>query len=723
MPDRYIQVYDSPPPGKSIRLRDVDDQQAISPGNVATAKWSVERSDGTLVRMTTAELLANISTSALVLPTYAVRVEYPMNAPFIFEGALYRAKVQIPDTNTKTVAQLLADDEVEKIADGDGIPRSEIESIAETKAEERYTDEEKDEVAKLPDWGPIIARVGGFDIRDFRGGVPAPPAVNAPAAELDLAQKTIGIGNHGVNWTFELLTRGGIWAEFDNDKFEGALSNRLPGSAVADGDFYYLPNHGASPQHGIWIYISGLTESESEDVNTFLPNHRFLGNFTSQKAAENAITSYDSNITYLAFFPATISGRTGRIVQQLTSFTDVPSPTSKWIPSDEELHDLFNELENQLLNERDRIGNNISTIEDIRNEQRSQDTQIAIAQRSYPVTEFSDWTRDTSTSGTVQSGRYRATNTTLIIHHTDNNGDDQSATFANIFVNSAFAIGLHRFVIKAFESNSTFHTYTGYWEKRRGIDVTADNVAASIGYIDKDVRWGLFSEAGDIVGFEEEVEKHIGENRSLTRFETIEKLGQKGVPTKADFEGDYVLYMRGAHSDLQRATKIDINFSGIEVASDVTWQHDELLVTFAIDSTDADSLNSNLSGAATEVRVQISFYDSSDTFINRVDIDFGIGAAYATRQVLLTWNESRAYADLVLPADYTKYHELFLVAEGSGDTKGDTTIPVSALSANRSNLGGDTFARVNFVLSTRTITRTQTSGNNRLRSFVYAELR
>ena len=281
------------------------------------------------------------------------------------------------------------------------------------------------------------------------------------------------------------------------------------------------------------------------------------------------------------------------------------------------------------MHERDRIGINIGAINDLRNQLRIDENGIATALRTYPVTDLSDWTRVPYVADTIAAEQYSVNANTLLIHHEDDNNEDKSAEIGRIRVNSAIAVGTHRFIITGFEGNTNYHKFTGYWEKVHGIDTTANNAVASIGFIDKDVRWGVFSEASDIVGFEAEVEKHIGENRPTTRFETIEKAGLKGVPTKADFEGDYVLYMRGAHSKLQQATKIDINFQGIEIASDVAWQDDELLVPFSISSAHADSLNTNLSGTDTKVRVQISFREADDTFIDRVDIDFGIGAAYS----------------------------------------------------------------------------------------------
>ena len=172
-----------------------------------------------------------------------------------------------------------------------------------------------------------------------------------------------------------------------------------------------------------------------------------------------------------------------------------------------------------------------------------------------------------------------------------------------------------------------------------------------------------------------------------TRFETIEKDGQKGVPTRGDFAGNYILYMRGAHSKLQRATKIDINFHGIEVAGDVAWQDDELLVPFSINATDADTLAINVSSTATEVRVQITFREADDTFVDRVDIDFGIGASYANYLVLLTWDETRTVTTHTLPENYTAYRHFRAVLR-DGNHENPVSYPITALQdARRDDTG------------------------------------
>ena len=638
---------EAPENENSAEAKNAGDFAPIAEADILDAYFVVSIAAGEGKRLTVREILGKVEAGDLIIPTFAVRTAYAKDEGFTAEGVLYRAKAAIAAASTKSVAQLLSDDEIEAI----GLTLEQTE---------------------------LLARISGIDIRDFRVAIPAPPAHDADTKLLDLAKKTIGIGDHGTNYTFELLVRGGTWAEFVNDKYEGAFASQLPGSALQDGDFYYVPNGGAGPQHGAWFHVSGLTTSETEDVNTFLPNHHFLGNFTSQKAAENAIKDYDARITYLAYFPTTISGETGRIVQRLTTFVDVAAPTTRWVPSDEELHSLFNELETQVLKERDRISANIITIDNIRNQQREDSGRIDKAALRFPIDDFSDWTFDASNSGAIGVGRYRRTETTLTIHHTDNNNEDKSEEFSRILPYHAIVIGTHRFIITEKRTNSDNTEFTGYWEKIGGIDTTANNVAKSIRLILKHCRFGPWTQAADIVGFEKEAEKHIGDNAPLTRFETIEKDGQKGIPTRADFAGNYILYMRGAHAKLQRATKIDINFGGLEIAEGVAWQHNELLAYFSISASRALTLGNNLSNNDTKVEVQITFREADDTFVDRVDIDFGIGPAYATYVVLLAWDETRTAKTHTLPENYTDYRHFRAVLR-DGNNENPVSYPIAAL--------------------------------------------
>ena len=61
MAKRYIKLYATPPPGKSIAVDDLDNRQPIAAGDVPEAKWDVEREDGTVARMTGQQLIDQVA--------------------------------------------------------------------------------------------------------------------------------------------------------------------------------------------------------------------------------------------------------------------------------------------------------------------------------------------------------------------------------------------------------------------------------------------------------------------------------------------------------------------------------------------------------------------------------------------------------------------------------------------------------------------------------------
>ena len=206
-----------------------------------------------------------------------------------------------------------------------------------------------------------------FVIADFRNGVPTPPFSNTP--EAIIAARTIGIGRNGINYTFESTTQthpSATWQDFDNPKWEFEQTQQLPQAALQTGDFYYIPTAGDTPQRGKWYLWDGTKIVVYDDVNTFLPGHHFLGNFTTADAAAGAISAYDSNTTYLAYFPTVVAGRSGREVQQLVSYKAGKIGANRWVPSDEELHHLISQVESKISDEANRITanqNNLATIE------------------------------------------------------------------------------------------------------------------------------------------------------------------------------------------------------------------------------------------------------------------------------------------------------------------------------------------------------------------------
>ena len=183
-----------------------------------------------------------------------------------------------------------------------------------------------------------------FVLKDFRESRPSPPSPTASQAEIDIAKRTIGIGNDGVTWTFELIPASdaaGTWGEFDNDHFEFEQTGLLPIAALETGDFYYIyPTE-------TWISFDGVRQTEVTDISTILPDHIFLGNASNAQSAVHLITNYDSNKTYLAYFDGE--------VQQLQSYTAGTLASTKWIQSTETLHHELARIESEIEVERARI--------------------------------------------------------------------------------------------------------------------------------------------------------------------------------------------------------------------------------------------------------------------------------------------------------------------------------------------------------------------------------
>ena len=387
------------------------------------------------------------NTDIVLIPDYATETLYRQYATFTFEGALYRTKQDIPATNTKTVAQLLSDDEIEQV----GLTLKQTE---------------------------IIARVGGFDIRDFRDGVPTAPTPDADAAVIALAKKTIGIGKGGVTYIFEEIRTEATWIDFENDHWEFEQTEPLPQAALQTGDFYYIPNNGTGHQFGRWYLFDGTKVIEYDNVGTFLPNHLFLGNFSSAEAAVRAITNYDSGITYLAYFPTTVEGRTGREMQQLSMITN-PTPHNEWIASDEELHKLILVVE-------EKISNFAESVIEVNSTQAEQDNKIE-ENRTFYAPPIAIWRRNTG-AGNLEEGDYRADADTILISRVDVDGN-RITGLGDIQVNQALGIGHNRFVITGITAYNTYTEFEGFWVGRRE-DTTGNNVEVTIGHLAKTVNYG-----------------------------------------------------------------------------------------------------------------------------------------------------------------------------------------------------------------------------------------
>ena len=224
-----------------------------------------------------------------------------------------------------------------------------------------------------------------FIIADFRSSFPIPPLPSDTEA-VALANKTIGIGSDGVLWTLKSTAHRdptATWRDFDNTHWEFEQTQPLPRAALETGDFYYIYTVEK------WYLFNGTSVAEYDDVDTFLPDHHFLGNFPTAQAAANAITNYDANTTYLAYFPTVVEGRSGREVQQLTSYTPGFAGVNQWVSSDTNLHHLITHIEAEIQDEGDRITSNRGLIHELeitlRTKLDSDAVDARIAAQSPPV--------------------------------------------------------------------------------------------------------------------------------------------------------------------------------------------------------------------------------------------------------------------------------------------------------------------------------------------------
>ena len=227
----------------------------------------------------------------------------------------------------------------------------------------------------------LLARVGGFDIRDFRGGVPTPP-FKTQTDDFALAKKTIGIGQDGVLWTLKdtpATGSTGTWIDFDNANYEFEQNRRLPVAALNAGDFWYRYDD------DVWEVYDGTsyTVYYDREISTFLPNHIFLGQFANAENAVQSITNYDRTKTYLAYFTVTEDGQVGRQVRQLQSYSAGTGEVISWVSTDEtlnhlsaELHRLIENNVNSIKQSRGLIDGHEKRIQAIDAEQTAQDTAI-----------------------------------------------------------------------------------------------------------------------------------------------------------------------------------------------------------------------------------------------------------------------------------------------------------------------------------------------------------
>ena len=364
---KYILIYPAPPliPADSDAIAeqvlDPDDATAIASGDVTTAKWIVENPDGDAVRMTTGDLIAQIQAGAgtVTVPTFAVRTAYHRLSLFVFDGVLYRVLQEIPANNAGDVSTLLATGQVQALGGSQSDP---------------------------------IA----FRVLNWRGGKPRPPFKSDMAA-FSQGLLTIGIDLDGVLWTLKdtpATDAEGVWIDFDTNEWQFEQNDVLPNSALQTGDYYYRYDD------DVWVLYDGTQQTVyyDRDISAFLPNHIFLGQFSNAEAATQSIVGYDGTKTYLAYFTVTVSGRTGREVRQLQSYTPGATEGISWVSTDETLNHLSDELHkliqanvNSIKVNAGNIGeegvnvrNNARSIMDLETEQDQQDTRIQTNENNIP---------------------------------------------------------------------------------------------------------------------------------------------------------------------------------------------------------------------------------------------------------------------------------------------------------------------------------------------------
>ena len=411
------------------------------------------------------------------ITTFATNTAYPAHSILTADGTLYFTLSAIPDTNTNTIAELIT-----------------AGTLVEVGKETELPDWVSDNDVLIPDTKLKI------HIEDFREGRPAAPHSNAPKAEIDKAYRTIGIGNDGVLWVYELIPAvdaAATWIDFDNEHYEFEQTERLPNSALENGDFYYIYTTEE------WISVSvnqqtnAVTQTVVADISEILPNHVFLGNASSEESATHLIPSgYDTRKTYLAFW--------GREVRQMQSFTPGSLETARWTQSTETLHNEVLRIESQINNLKsgiDALGIQQNTQQgEITQHERDISDNRKAAQR-FPVTPLGNWRRDTGT-GTLTAGDYQANEDTILIHKTDADGTDQETALSTIHINHAINIHNKFFIITAITGYATYSEFSGYWTKH-GEDATENNAKVAIRHVPKNSRFGQWVRADDIVGLEQ----------------------------------------------------------------------------------------------------------------------------------------------------------------------------------------------------------------------------
>ena len=466
-----------------------------------------------------------------------------------------------------------------------------------------------------------------LDVRDSRPDISG-VRVGSDAAALWL--KTVGLGNDGILYEVKEVVKNPAhraeaqWDAYNNANFDGVFTAPPPSERWRDGHFFYN-----SSNHTWYRFrLNSLTnavdiEVVTDETSVLGSDAVWLGSFASPAQASAAVSGFDTNKKYYMENLGVL------FVMLNDSYTAATSADLglEWVPSTQALHQFIGDFRRILKlteNSIDALERKAADLHETTGETWTTITAERLI--SYP--------EGSSTAAALYQGTIPSTTQW---HNKLSGGAlpynivvrlelDEEPSDYRLWAEGSTEERERSIRLDSWKEYARGATYKYLADPSETLDAGSFVLQYHGAAFHTEVDAPLTERAvrASNIYLKSEIDARSG----VTRFETIEKNGIKGVPTKGDFEGPYVLYVR-AGPGLSAVRKVDINFGGIEVASDVAWQDDELLVPFSINSTQADALDTNLSGSATSVRVQVRFYEADDTLVDRVDIDFGIGAAYS----------------------------------------------------------------------------------------------
>ena len=212
--DRWIQTFDFQPKDNSVPtgtqlVRALEDQNAITSGQVLAAQWEVTISNNTKVRMTTGDLLGHLAAGNLSIPNFSTSAAYARFSAFVHNGTLYRVLTAIPDTNTFDVETLVNSGQIEALIGHDA---EELRVQYSATGTSGWTTTPNNYIRVSTNGGRTWS--SGFKIKgdpgeDGRDGTDGTDGQNAP--EVQIQYSADGLSNWGtaVNDYIRFSTDGG----------------------------------------------------------------------------------------------------------------------------------------------------------------------------------------------------------------------------------------------------------------------------------------------------------------------------------------------------------------------------------------------------------------------------------------------------------------------------------------------------------------------------------